>query len=44
MCQCRISLEDPLAVAELLDNLSNCGKHTDLMAYYICTILSRSSS
>ncbi|XP_038120681.1 26S proteasome non-ATPase regulatory subunit 1 [Culex quinquefasciatus] len=35
MCQCRISLEDPLAVAKLLDNLSNCGKHTDLMAYYI---------
>ncbi|XP_052562492.1 26S proteasome non-ATPase regulatory subunit 1-like [Culex pipiens pallens] len=44
MCQCRISLEDPLAVAELLDNLSNWGKHTDLMAYYICMILSRSSS
>lgn len=35
MCQCLIFLEDPLSVAEILDNLTKSGDHNVLMAYQI---------
>lgn len=35
MCQCLIFLEDPVSVAEILDNLTKSGDHNVLMAYQI---------
>ncbi|XP_001848260.2 26S proteasome non-ATPase regulatory subunit 1 [Culex quinquefasciatus] len=44
MCQCLIFLEDPLAVAELLDNLTKGGEHSVLMAYQIAFDLYESAT
>lgn len=44
MCQCLIFLEDPLAVAELLDNLTKGGEHLVLMAYQIAFDLYESAT
>jgi 26S proteasome regulatory subunit N2 len=44
MCQCLIFLEDPLSVAELLDNLTKGGEHSVLMAYQIAFDLYESAT
>ncbi|XP_055616187.1 26S proteasome non-ATPase regulatory subunit 1 [Toxorhynchites rutilus septentrionalis] len=44
ICQCLIFLEDPLAVAELLDNLTKGGEHSVLMAYQIAFDLYESAT
>ncbi|XP_055592826.1 26S proteasome non-ATPase regulatory subunit 1 [Uranotaenia lowii] len=44
MCQCLIFLEDPLAVAELLDGLTKGDEHSVLMAYQIAFDLYESAT
>ncbi|XP_058443790.1 26S proteasome non-ATPase regulatory subunit 1 [Malaya genurostris] len=44
ICQCLIFLEDPLSVAELLDNLTKGGEHLVLMAYQIAFDLYESAT
>uniref|UniRef100_U5EZB8 26S proteasome non-ATPase regulatory subunit 1 n=1 Tax=Corethrella appendiculata TaxID=1370023 RepID=U5EZB8_9DIPT len=44
MCQCLIFLEDPLSVAELLDNLTKGGEQSVLMAYQIAFDLYESAT
>lgn len=44
ICQCLIFLEDPLAVAELLDNLTKGGDQSILMAYQIAFDLYESAT
>uniref|UniRef100_A0A336MJX1 26S proteasome non-ATPase regulatory subunit 1 n=1 Tax=Culicoides sonorensis TaxID=179676 RepID=A0A336MJX1_CULSO len=44
MCQCLIFLEDPMSVAELLDNLTKGGDHSVLMAYQIAFDLYESAT
>jgi 26S proteasome regulatory subunit N2 len=44
MCQCLIFLEDPLSVAELLDNLTKGGEHSVLMGYQIAFDLYESAT
>lgn len=44
MCQCLIFLEDPISVAEILDNLTKSGDHNVLMAYQIAFDLYESAT
>lgn len=44
VCQCLIFLEDPLSVAEILDNLTKSSEHDVLMAYQIAFDLYESAT